>query len=95
MIDRAKFIQEFTKITIHCFDVMQYFEEADRINLSVWANFRGKTYFSQDIYVDTYTCCVWKKKKWVLNKGEDILKVRGIQQILDHLEKNYQEEVNG
>jgi len=95
MINREQFYQEFSQINIYCFDLMKYRRLAERLNFSVWLNFRSKTYFSEDIFVDPESFCVWTGKDWVLIKGHEIIKIRGIQMILDYLEVNYEENTDG
>lgn len=91
MNKREQYYTELLKVTIHCFDLMRYRRFTDRINFSVWANFRGQTYYSGDIFVDPESFCFWNGSKWILYKHQSIIKIRGIQSILDDLEKNYVE----
>ena len=95
MIRREEYFKEFSFITVHCFDVMQYRRMADRLNFSVWLNFRNQTYFSGDIFVDPESFCTWNGDKWVLRQGEEIIKIRGTQQILDYLEINGEKKPDG
>lgn len=86
---REEYYREFKDIRVHCFDILKYHPEADRLNVSVWLNFRGETYYSGDILVDPPSFCEWNGNEWVFNRGIEIVKIRGIQQILDFFEKNY------
>ncbi len=95
MLKRERYAKEFNKITLHCFDLMKYKKDIDRLNMSVWLNFRGETYYSGDILVNPHSFCTWNNHQWVLKQGQDLIKIRGIQQIMDFLEVNYEEKPDG
>lgn len=92
MNKREEYYREFTQITAWCFDIMKFQHHAEHLNVSVWVNFRGLTYFSGDILCDPHSFCEWNGEQWVFKRGIDVIKLRGVQQILDFLEKNYNEE---
>jgi hypothetical protein len=49
--------------SLQCYDLEQYNPSAHRIQITIFANYKKKTYFT-DIYIHTNTC-VWLGDKWI------------------------------
>jgi hypothetical protein len=93
MTKRDRYLKELNMITVHCFDLMKYRLNAESLNMSVWVNFRGEIFYSGDILVEPSGFGTWNGHEWVMKNNLEVVKTRGIQQILDHLEVNYEEKI--
>ena len=79
--------EQFNNINIYSFDLNQYCQASACMHFVVFANYNGKTYVSKDIHV-THASCDWINNKWVIVRGEELIKIKGLIEIEKAIEKN-------
>lgn len=85
MSDFYSYYKECEKINLYCFDINQYDRGAETLDVTIMLNFQGITYNSSDIIINVPNFCKWKRNKWEIVKGHEIIKIKGVQDIVDKL----------
>lgn len=83
-----QYLSECQHPELYCFDLEQYNPDAPTLDVSVWTNFRGQIYYSEDFKVDTRSCCRWYKNKWII-KNYNTLLLQGLNNIAQYLLETY------
>ena len=70
-------------INVYLFDINQYDYYAHQLEIVAMANYEGKTYVCQDIFIYPSGFCTWNGRRWILRNDDSIeyLKVKGCLEI--------------